>query len=81
MVVYGSGFVHLENCKPDTLLLSEVPNLSVFAKLVFKLPEKLRRKIEERMSSRAQALEEIDDKGNKTGKVLGYFFLKVKPNG
>jgi len=77
MVKYMNGFVHLEDCAPGTRLLAEPPKFSKLARVVFGLPERVRKAIEKR-AGRAQRVDEIDANGKETGKVLGYFFLKAK---
>jgi hypothetical protein len=76
MVRYRNGFVHLADCNPGTRLLQEVPTFSLFAKVVHNLNPKVRGLIE-RLTGRADQVLEIDEKGDKTGKVLGYFFYKT----
>lgn len=75
MVMSGTGFVHLVECKPDLKLLNEPPPVSERARFVFHLPEKVR-KLFEKYTGEAKELHEIDERGNDTGKVLGYFFYK-----
>lgn len=77
MVHYRNGFVHLANCSPGTKFLQEMPKFNPFARLVFGLPQKVRGIIE-RLTGRADQVLEIDEKGEKTGKILGYFFFKQK---
>lgn len=80
MVQYMNGFVHLIDCDPKTRLLPEIPAFNLLAGVVFHLPEGVRTVIE-KVAGHAQAVEEIDVAGNKTGKVLGYFFMKMQPQG
>jgi len=77
MIRYRGGFVHLTECAPGTKLLAEIPPLSNGAKIVFKLPAKLRAFIEKRTGV-AKELQEIDEEGKPTGKILGHFFWKGK---
>lgn len=77
MVQYRNGFVHIEDCTPGTKLMPEIPKLSLMAKFVYHLPEKVRSFIEKSTGS-AKELQEIDGEGKHTGKVVGYFFWKVK---
>lgn len=75
MVRYRNGFVHMQECAPDTKLMTEIPPLSKVARLVYKLPVKLRALIEKR-TGEVKELQEIDKEGKPTGLVLGYFFWK-----
>jgi len=75
MVKYRNGYVHLYDCKPGTKLLTEIPPLSKIAGIVFKLPARLRTYLEKHMGA-VKELQEIDQEGKNTGKVLGYFFWK-----
>ena len=75
MVKYRNGFVHLDDCAPGKKLLTDIPPFSNVAKVVYKLPAKLRSFIEKHMGA-TKELQEIDAEGKHTGKVLGYFFWK-----
>lgn len=77
MVKYMNGFIHLEDCMPGTRLLSQPPKFSKLAEYVFKLPEKVRARVEKSLG-KVQRVDEIDADGKETGKTLGYFFLKAK---
>lgn len=77
MVRYRSGFVCLAECKPGTKLMTEIPPLSKVAKLVYRLPVKLRSFVE-KSTGAAKELQEIDIEGKPTGGVVGYFFWKGK---
>lgn len=77
MVHYRNGYVHRENCSPQVKFLQDVPRFSPFARLVFGLHPRVRGLVE-RMTGRADQVLEIDEKGEKTGKTLGYFFWKEK---
>ena len=75
MVKYRNGFVHLDDCAPGKKLLTDIPPFSNVAKVIYKLPAKLRSFIEKHMGA-TKELQEIDAEGKYTGKVLGYFFWK-----
>lgn len=77
MVRFRNTYVHTANCTPEVKLLNDIPNSSPLAKVVFKLPVKLRKTIEKRFNVRADQVLEIDEKGNKTGKVTAYVFWTV----
>ena len=73
MVRYRNGYVHLTDCTPGTRLIQELPKFSPFAGAVFKTPARVRGLLE-RFTGQADQVLEIDELGEKTGKVLGYFF-------
>lgn len=75
MIKYRNGFVHISDCSPGTKLLTEIPPLSNAAKIIYKLPVKLRTFIEKRTGA-VKELQEIDEEGKATGKILGHFFWK-----
>lgn len=77
MVRYHNGFVHLAECSPETKLLQEAPKFSLLANLIFKLHPRVRGLVE-RVTGRADQVFEIDSDGHTTGKILGYFFWKLK---
>lgn len=72
-VRYLNSFVHAHNCSPGTKLLQETPKFSLLAKWVFGLPESFRKNVE-KATGQADQVREIDEHGNPTGKILGYFF-------
>lgn len=80
-----NGFVHIHDCAPGTVVLSQPPEFSKLAKTVFHLPDALRKSIEKRMGEVKEIVEMdkhgktvkvTDEKGNENDKVLGYFFYK-----
>lgn len=75
MVVFNNGYVHLIDCAPGTRLLAAPPKFSRIARMVFLLPDWLRKPVE-RLSGNAQVAKEVDPDGRDTGKTLGYFFYK-----
>jgi hypothetical protein len=77
MVQYMNVYAHLPDCKPDTFLLPQLPTFSRAAALVFRMKDgAIKKWFEDRYGS-AQQVQDIDADGNKTGKVLGCFFLKI----
>lgn len=77
MVQYMNGFVHLNECMPGTKLLHQIPNFSLAARVVYGLPAPIRKWIEWTFApGPAQQVREIDQAGEETGRVLGYFFMK-----
>ena len=79
MVQYMNGFIHLTDCAPGTQLLRMAPNYTPWARLVFRIPAGFRKQVE-RVTGAAHEVLEIDGEGRETGKVVGYFFTKGKPN-
>ncbi len=80
MVRFRNTFVHTANCSPGTKLLQDIPDSNRLAKIVFHLPERLR-KLAEKYFGRADQVLEIDELGNKTGKVTSYVFWTASKNG
>lgn len=75
MVRYMNGFIHLEDCDPQTKFMTEPPKFNKLAGIVFGLPETLR-KIVEKQTGEAKQVQEMDSLGSPTGNVLGYLFDK-----
>lgn len=75
MVVYGNGYIHLVDCMPEIKMLSAKPKYSNFAKLVHGLPAWMKKCIEKNTGI-AKKVRDVDQDGQETGKVLGYFFYK-----
>ena len=80
MLHHLNGYIHLADCAPDVQLLNEMPVFSRFAAFVYKLSPPVRSWLEKRTGI-AQVVEETDTEGAKTGRVLGYFFLKKEKDG
>ena len=76
-VRHQNAFIHLVDCMPGTKVLAVMPEFSKLAKIVYKLPDRIK-KVIEKYKGRASALDEIDTEGKKTGVVLGYFFWNEK---
>lgn len=74
-VRHQNSFIHLDDCMPGTKVLAVMPEFSKFAEITYRLPEPVKKLIQ-KVKGRASALDEIDQEGKKTGKVLGYFFWK-----
>lgn len=77
MVRYRNSFIHAEECNPEVKFLQEEPKYSLLAKLVFGLPESIRKRVE-KVTGRADQVLDMDNQGVRTGKVLGYFFWKPR---
>ena len=75
MVRFNNSFVHLVDCMPGTKLLTEPPTYSSFAKVVFSMPMIIRKQFEKKYG-KAQQVKEINEVGEETGNVLGYFFWR-----
>jgi len=76
MVQCMNGYAHIKDCKPGTVLLSEPPVFSKSAKLVYNLPDALRKIVEKRTGA-AKEIAEIGPDGEDKGNVLGYTFYKT----
>jgi len=70
-----NGYIHVHDCAPGTVIMTQQPDYSKLAELVFKLPVKLREQFEKKLGS-VKEIAEIDADGKETGKILGYFFYK-----
>jgi hypothetical protein len=81
MVKYQNGFIHVTDCDPNKITMLEPPVYSKFAALVYGMKNKRIKKFIEDRKGQAVPVEEIDQKGIKTGTVLGYFFFKDVKNG
>lgn len=73
MVRFNNSFVHLIDCKPGSRLLQDIPPNSRMAEIVYKLPVWLKTRIE-KLTGKSDRVLEIDEKGEKTGKVIAYIF-------
>ena len=74
MVRYGKGFVHVENCNPERRLLAEPPIYSEWARRVYNMPKMLRECFQWIIRKPIVEVNEVDETGKETGKVLGYYF-------
>jgi len=77
MVIYQGGFIHTHDCAPGVMTMTEPPQFSRLAGVVYKLPERIK-KIIQRYTGNAMPVEEILPNGTRTGVTLGYFFHQVK---
>lgn len=75
MVQYMTGYVHLEDCKPDVKLMPETPQFSKFAKFVYHLPGWMRKMIEKK-TGMAKKIQDINSDGEIAGRTLGFVFWK-----
>lgn len=71
MVHYQNAYIHVHDCTPGVVTMTNPPETSLMAKLAFKnkLVRNLFKKIGEPMP-----IEEITPDGNRTGNIMGYFF-------
>lgn len=76
MVQYQNGFIHVTDCDPNKITMLEPPVYSKFAAFVHGMKNKRIKKLIESVKGQAMPVEEIDQKGIKTGRTLGYFFFK-----
>ena len=75
MVMFRNAFVHAYDCTPGVATLVEEPKFTPLAQIVYKLPSALKSRIEKH-TGRAMQVDEVMPTGERTGKVLGYTFLK-----
>lgn len=72
MARFGNGFVHVEDCKPDTMVMTDHPPFSKLAERVYHMNDGWWKKM---MISRFGDPQETRETA--TDKVAGYFFLKA----
>lgn len=78
MVQFNDAFVHIADCMPGVTTITEEVQYSKFAKFVFGLrPGKLKKYLETRYGE-VKSVAEVTPNGERTGKILGYFFYKKK---
>lgn len=76
MTPFNNGYVHLADCMPGTKLMADPPaQYSRWAKMIYTLPEWIRKLVEARTGA-VKRVDEIDPQGQETGKTLGYIFYK-----
>lgn len=76
MVMFRNAFVHAHDCTPGVAILVEEPKFTRFAQIIYSIPwPALKSRIEKR-TGRAMQVDEVMPTGERTGKVLGYTFLK-----
>jgi hypothetical protein len=75
MVRFQNAFIHVNDCSPGVVTLVEPPSLSFWARRVYFMPIWFKSRIEKR-TGRAMPVDEVLPDGQRTGKVLGYFFMK-----
>lgn len=75
MVRFQNAFIHANDCTPGVATLTEPPEYSRLAKWIYKLPEFIKSRIEKKYGN-IMPVDEVNQKGERTGVVLGYFFNK-----
>lgn len=75
MVRYMNGFVHVEECAPEISLLTEIPEFSRTAKIIYNLPERIRTLLE-KLTGQTQKVHGLDPDGKETEEIIGYFFAQ-----
>lgn len=73
MVAYGKGYIHTSNCNPERAMLSSPPVYSEWARRVYNMPIWIRPLIF-KLTGPAIEVNEVNERGVATGKVLGYYF-------
>ena len=75
MVRFLNAYVHVGDCAPGVVTLAEPPDTSFFAHGIYLLPLAFRSRIE-KVTGRVMPIDEVMPDGTRTGKKLGYFFLR-----
>ena len=75
MVRFLNAYVHVGDCAPGVVTLADPPDTTFFAHGVYLLPLAFRSRIE-KYTGKAMPIDEVMPDGTRTGKTLGYFFLK-----
>jgi hypothetical protein len=75
MVKFNQGYMHTHECTPNTKIMANPPEFSRLARAVYFMSPQLRKVIEKKYGLVKQ-VQEIDEHGKETGKVLGYFFFR-----
>lgn len=73
LVQFNNAMIHINDCMPGVATFIDPPKFSRMASLVFKLPSKIK-SFAEKYLGETKAVEEVDEKGVRTGKTLGHFF-------
>lgn len=79
MVPFYGQYIHLNDCKPGTTVVApDAYQYSKLAERVFNMKPGLIKRWYEKRNGRAEAVKEIDPQTReRTGKILGYVFMKV----
>lgn len=77
MIRYGEAFIHLKECNPGMKLIHQMPPSSKLAHLVFSLPKFWRGQVEKIVGYEAQQIQVMDETGETTGEIAGYFFRRI----
>ena len=77
MVRFQNAFIHVKDCTPGVATLTESPQFSKLARLVYTAPPYIKALFEKRFGS-AMSVDEVLPNGTRTGNIIGYFFMKGK---
>lgn len=76
MVLFQGALIHTFDCTPGVVALSTPPKYSKFAQVVSKMKNGQLKRTFQKWYGNAVSVEEVEPNGEKTGKILGYFFNK-----
>lgn len=79
MVRFQNAFIHIKDCAPGVATLTEAPKFSKLARLFYNPPARIKLMME-KLFGRSMAVDEVTPDGKRTGRVLGYFFMKKGTN-
>lgn len=78
MVPWNGAYIHIHECNPGVKAALEEPKYSKLAAFVHGIKnEKVKNSIQ-KLTGRAIPVEEVTPDGKPTGKILGYFFNKIR---
>jgi hypothetical protein len=78
MVSYHGQYIHLKDCKPGTLVMApDAYEFSARAERVFHMKDGWWKNLQIKRYGKPEPVNEVDPGGQKTGKILGYVFMKV----
>jgi hypothetical protein len=78
MVQYQNGYMHLEECASDIIVMTDPPIKSKLAEQMSKAPKWAKPLVEQiqKYTGRPTPIAEVMPDGTRTGNVLGWFFYK-----
>ena len=76
MVKSGDSYIHAQECAPNKVILTEMPKVSRLAQIAYNLPPVLQNLLSKKYG-RPSKISMIDNEGNETGDIAGYYFHKV----
>lgn len=80
MVKYQNAYIHIEDCSPGVMTMTEPPRFSRLAGVVGGIKSERARKFIEQFTGRSMPVDEVTENGTRTGVVLGHFFFKEVRN-